>query len=66
MKYPTLEQVETATKDELEKWFHLLPAPGSKLDVNFDFILQMNKQMEILDNISVRLKELRGIYQDKE
>lgn len=65
MNYPTLKQVETASKDELEKWFHLLPAPGVKLDVSSNFIAQMTKQMEILDNISVRLKEFQYFFQNE-
>jgi hypothetical protein len=57
MVYPTLEQVETADREQLGRWYRHLPSPGTHaLRVNFEEVL--TKEAKIMDRICERFKAL--------
>lgn len=65
MKYPTMEEVEAATREQLGRWWRFLPSPGGDFlkdnqdtlvdedfQRNFDEI--MRREAEIMDRIDAR------------
>ena len=67
MKYPTMEQVESARIMQLCEWTRFLPSPGQNAigkdeawfnDETFDSIMQ--REVAVMDRILERQKELGG------
>jgi hypothetical protein len=62
MKYPTLEAVEKADREQLCRWHRFLPSPGwSALDKAMeDFQKQVTSEAKIMDRIEERFKQMGG------
>ena len=61
MEYPTLEEVETASRDQLAKWRRYLPSPGwdAAGDPKFEVVLEA--QTATLNRIIERFDDLGGM-----
>lgn len=66
MNYPTIPEVEAASRLQLARWKRFLPSPGPAPDWNAqesdydDYKRIANEQIAILDRIQDRLLELGG------
>lgn len=63
MKYPTLEEVESATHEQLALWHRFLHSPGASA-IGADqktFRDVLAKEVTILERIEDRFKELGGM-----
>lgn len=63
MQYPTLDEVETADKALLGRWYRFLASPGGQWFENCDeaaFRAIIDKQEKILNRIVERFKQLGG------
>ncbi len=58
MNYPTLQQVETADREQLAEWYRGLQSPGWAYLNNPDFNKKLEEETEIMDLICVRFKEI--------
>lgn len=59
MKYPTLEQVENADRNQLGEWYRFLESPGwSHLNDPDKFYEVMKNEVKIMDRIVDRFKEM--------
>lgn len=58
MRYPTLEEVENADREQLGNWYRFLPSPGwdSLNEANFNEIMQ--QEAKIMTRIVERFKEM--------
>ena len=54
MTYPTKEEVENASKEQLARWYRFLPSPGENNIENID------SEEEILNSILHRFSKLGG------
>jgi len=68
MNYPTIKEVEEASRNRLLKWTRFLPSPGQnaigKPESWFDnesFEIVMEREARIMDRILERQKETGGI-----
>lgn len=63
MKYPTIEEVESATHEQLAHWHRFLPSPGAAAVGASQKTFQelLTKQGSILDRIGDRFKEMGGM-----
>lgn len=62
MKYPTLKEVNRASREEICRWWRFLPSPGTD-HVNEnreEFNKNLIEEVEIQKAISQRFKELGG------
>ena len=60
MKYPTMDDVEKASRTQLCSWHRFLESPGASATGDDDFQTVMEAQGLIMDRIQARLKELGG------
>lgn len=62
MNYPTIEEVEAASKLQLGKWWRFLPSPGrSAVDLPMSqFKKVMRREAKIQKRITERFNELGG------
>jgi hypothetical protein len=64
MTYPTIEEVEAASLEELATWSRFLESPGMESakrgDSDTMFRLMLDQQSAIMDRILARFKELGG------
>lgn len=60
MKYPTLDEVNTASHLKLCKWYRFLPSPGLEGIGGQDFDTTLKRQGPIMDRIVDRVKEFGG------
>lgn len=60
MKYPTLEEVEDASREQLGIWWRFLSSPGwdSTERPQEEFIKIMDTEAVIMDRISARFNEM--------
>lgn len=62
LKYPTIEQVETASHMQLANWYRHLPSPGMcAVDRPEDFYDILEKEAAVMDFICERFKVLGGM-----
>lgn len=67
MKYPTLETVRTADREQLARWHRFLPSPGlsameddSDPDESADFDAIEEQELAVMAEICARFEELGG------
>jgi hypothetical protein len=60
MQYPTMEQVESADREQLCRWSRFLPSPGMYAVGRKDFEQILESQVKTMDRIVARLKEAGG------
>ena len=60
MNYPTLEEVETATRPEILRWYRFLRSPGLDAIDKPNFSEVIMKEARIMDRICARFKEVGG------
>lgn len=60
VKYPTLEEVEQANREQICRWWRFLKSPGQEAigQPNFEQVLEQQKR--IMDRIAERFQELGG------
>lgn len=60
MNYPTLEQVESADREQICRWWRFLPSPGTRAigEHNFEEILTI--EAAVMDKIAERFKQVGG------
>lgn len=63
MKYPTVEQVEKATRIQLARWYRFLPSPGtSSIERSAkEFEREMTAESEVQGSILARFEVLGGM-----
>lgn len=66
MRYPTLEQVEKADREQLGSWYRFLPSPGmNHLEKHRDeYIKLLVKETEIMKKICERFTISGGFDSD--
>ena len=62
MKYPTLNEVNTASRYQICYWWRLLPSPGSRAVDKPEHIFRpiLEAEKVIMDRIAERFKEVGG------
>ena len=60
-KYPTIEQVEAADRDQLGKWFRFLPSAGSEWCGLANFSEKFKEERMIMQRIIERFDDLGGM-----
>lgn len=61
MSYPTMQEVQNASHEQLGRWSRYLPSPGmSAIDVPARFEDTLAREKKILDYILDRFQELGG------
>ena len=60
MKYPTMQEVEEASRYRLCVWTRFLPSPGTSHIGQPDFQSVLDREVPINKRICERLKELGG------
>lgn len=60
MRYPTLNEVELASRVQLCKWHRFLPAPGESAVGNKDFKGTLDREIEVMNRIEERFDEAGG------
>lgn len=60
MAYPTMKEVEQASRVELGNWSRFLASPGAIAIERIDFEAVMQREKAILDRILERFQELGG------
>ena len=65
MKYPTMEEVNEATRYQICEWWRFLPSPGSRginrwTPSSFEFRDELAAEVIIMNRIAERFKELGG------
>ena len=60
MNYPTLEQVETADREQLAKWYRFLPSPGlgGSVDIGGNYTDRLLQEANIMTKICERFKAM--------
>lgn len=63
MKYPTLQQVEKATRTQLARWFRFLPSPGTSSigQSAEEFRSDTDAETTIMGRILARFEESGGM-----
>jgi len=54
MKYPTWEEVELASQEQLARWYRYLPSPGRRAIGEENFMEELEKDVVILERIIER------------
>ena len=60
MTYPTDEQIESATHQQLCGWWRFLPGPGAAAIGKPDFETVLNREAAAMERIGARMKEFGG------
>lgn len=60
MRYPTLEEVNAASRYQICTWWRFLPSPGTKAIDQTNFTEVMDADVLIMNRIAERFKELGG------
>jgi len=60
MSYPSMEQVEAASHEQLCRWWRFLPSPGYEQLGEPDFEQVLEEEAAVMNRIDARLKELGG------
>jgi len=60
MEYPTIEEVQKATRMELCRWYRFLPSPGMNTTKNSEFESALQREAKIMLLITDRLKGFGG------
>lgn len=60
MNYPTLEEVKAADRIQLARWYRFLDSPGMKFVGTPKFEQKINEEVEIMNFICDRFKDLGG------
>tara|TARA_R110000868_G_scaffold276064_4_gene535705 strand:+ start:325 stop:540 length:216 start_codon:yes stop_codon:yes gene_type:complete len=60
MNYPTLEEVNVASRSQICQWSRFLPSPGMHAIGRSDFEQILEKQVKIMNRIVERQTELGG------
>jgi hypothetical protein len=61
MQYPTLEQVESADRFTLCRWWRFLPSPGSDAIGRSDIETRMERETAVMSRIAERFKAAGGM-----
>ena len=61
MKYPTLEEVESADCLQLVKWWRLLPSPGVSAFDSESFEEVLEREIDVMYSIGDKIERLGGI-----
>lgn len=61
MKYPTLEEVETADIVQLCRWYRFLKSPGESAVGDKDYTKFLKEELKIMNNIILRQTKLGGM-----
>lgn len=59
--YPTLEQIENASRIQLAIWYRFLPSPGTSAIGRKDFESVMEEERLLMDRICKRFQDLGGM-----
>ena len=60
MTYPTILEVETADRIQLCRWWRFLQSPGTEAIGRKNFQVVLDRQVEIMDRIAERMKDVGG------
>ena len=60
MNYPSIEEVESASHEQICRWYRHLPSPGFRRVGYDDFEAAMNREAPIMTRIAERLTEGGG------
>lgn len=60
MKYPTLEEVNKASRLEICRWWRFLPSPGLAYIDKSNFEEMLENQVKIMERIEEKLKKFGG------
>jgi len=60
MDYPSVEQVEEASREQLCRWIRFLPSPGRRAVGSIEFQNVLNQEAQVMDRIVARWKEAGG------
>ena len=61
MKYPTLDEIETADRIQIARWYRYLPSPGVNFLGKDNFNEMCNFQAMLMHRINARFVELGGM-----
>lgn len=61
MKYPTMNEVETANITDLCRWHRFLKSPGYSAAGLDGFESVLIREKKIIDRVNVRMKDLGGM-----
>ena len=61
MKYPTLEEVESADCLQLVKWWRFLPSPGVSAFDSESFEEVLEREIDVMYSIGDKIERLGGI-----
>lgn len=59
--YPTMQQVRTADREQLGRWYRFLPSPGTSAIERDDFHQVRKAEKQVMTKIVARFKELGGM-----
>ena len=60
MPYPTMEEVDAASRTQICRWYRFLPSPGIAAAGTDKFDAALERELPIMKRISDRYKELGG------
>lgn len=60
MKYPTLKEVENASRETLARWYRFLPSPGWNFAKRKKFFQNIEKEEQIMKTIVKRFEDMGG------
>ena len=60
MSYPTLTEVETASHEQLCRWWRFLPSPGMSAVGADNFRTALDREVPVMNRIVERVRELGG------
>jgi hypothetical protein len=60
MIYPTIDEVRSADRYQICKWYRFLPSPGTSAIGRDDFHVVLAKELEVMKLLTYRMKELGG------
>jgi len=58
--YPTIEEVNEASHEQICRWWRFLGSPGKSAVGRKDFNEVLEREAKVMDRIAERLKELGG------
>ena len=61
MLYPTLDQVEKASRTQLARWYRFLPSPGNAAIGKKTFEKILGEEKLVMDRICERFNKLGGM-----
>ena len=60
MKYPTLEEVEAASHEDLCRWWRFLPSPGTSAIGTDNYMTVLESEAPVITRVVERFRKLGG------